>query len=566
MKTPMKAVLAATAALALTLTACGGGGSSSSSNQTPASNSSQLAAAGAQYNPQPRDNIKDGGTLTTSTAEITSQLNTFQADGTLYTLNFWRWYNPMLILFAPDGTPSPNPDYLTDMKKEEKGGKTVVTYTINPKATYNDGSPIDWKSFESTWKANNGKDAKYLASSTDGYSLIESVTKGVDDRQAVVTFSSVYAWPDGLFNVLLNPKAASPDVYNKGYINNPHAEWGAGPYTVDTFDSKNGTFSFKKNPKWWGDPGKLDTRTFKALESSADINAFKNGQLDAVAAGTKDRLAQVKTVKDVDIRQSATPSQSLLTFNAASASGALKDVNVRKAVMLGIDRAVIAKIEFNGLDYTEEAPGSFSLYPFQKGYTDSFVAAGYKFDAAAAGTLLDTAGWVKGADGLRAKAGKKLSLQYPVIGDDPTTIAEAKAVTSMLKAIGVTVVIDQHPSADFSKVFISGQFDIFGLGFSSSDPFGFAYFCQIWCKDSSLNKSGTGTAAIDTQIHALEKVGDPAEQITQGNALEAKIMGETWGIMPTTNGPTIIATKPGLANYGAGLFYVGKVQDIGWQK
>ncbi len=566
MRTPTKAVLAATAALALTLTACGGGGSSSSSNQTPASNSSQLAAAGAQYNPQPRDNVKDGGTLTTATAEITSQLNTFQADGTVYTLYFWRWYNPMLILFSPDGTASPNPDYLTDVKKEEKGGKTVVTYTINPKATYNDGSPIDWKSFETTWKANSGKDEKYLASSTDGYSLIQSVTKGVDDRQAVVTFNSVYAWPDGLFNVLLNPKVSTPDIYNKGYINNPHAEWGAGPYTVDKFDSKNGTFSFKKNPKWWGDPGKLDTRTFKALESSADINAFKNGQIDAVSAGTKDRLAQVKTVKDVDIRRSATPSQSLLTFNAASASGVLKDVNVRKAVMLGIDRSVIAKIEFNGLDYTEEPPGSISLYSFQKGYVDNFVAAGYKFDAAQAGTLLDKAGWVKGADGLRAKAGKKLSLQYPVIGDDPTTIAEAKAVTSMLKAIGVTVVIDQHPSADFSKVFISGQFDIFGLGFASSDPFGFAYFCQVWCKDSSLNKSATGTAAIDTQIHALEKVGDPTEQITQGNALEAKIMGETWGLMPTTNGPTIVATKPGLANYGAGLFYVGKVQDIGWQK
>lgn len=565
MKTPMKAVLAATAALALTLTACGGGGSSSS-NQTPASNSSDLAAAPAQYNPQPRDNIKDGGTLTTSVPEITAQLNNFHADSTLYSLQFWRWYNPVLMTFAPDGTPSPNPDYITDEKKEEKGGKTVVTYTINPKATYNDGAPIDWKSFESTWKANNGKNAAYLPSSTDGYSLIQSVTKGVDDRQAVVTFTTVYAWPDGLFNVLLNPKAAAPDVFNKGYINTPHAEWGAGPYTVDKLDTKNGTFSFKKNPKWWGDPGKLDTRTFKALESSADINAFKNGQLDAVGAGTKDRLAQVKTVKDVDVRRSAAASNNLLTFNAKSASGNLKDINVRKAVNLGIDRSVIAKIEFNGLDYTEDPPGSLLLFGFQKNYADNFTAAGYKFDPAEAGKLLDAAGWALGSDGVRAKDGKKLTLLYPVIGDDPTTIAEAKAVTSMLKAVGVTVTIDQHPSSDFSKVFTSGQFDIFGLGFSSSDPFGFAYFCQIYCSDSGLNKSGTGTAAMDKEAKALATVGDPTEQITQGNKLEAKFFSQTWGLMPTTNGPTIIATKKGLANYGAGLFFVGKVQDIGWQK
>jgi peptide/nickel transport system substrate-binding protein len=441
-----------------------------------------------------------------------------------------------------------------------------VTYTINPKAVYNDGSPIDYKSFVSTWEANNGKNAKFLASSTDGYSLIKSVTKGVDDRQAVVTFNGTYAWPEGLFNNLLNPKAATPDVYNKGYLNTPHAEWGAGPYTVDKYDPKNGTFSFKKNPKWWGDPGKLDTRTFKALEASASINAFKNGQLDAVSAATKDRLAQVKTMQDVDIRRSATPSQSLLTLNAGSESGNLKDINVRKAVMMGIDRATLAKIEFNGLDYTEEPPGSFMLYAFQKGYVDNFTAAGYKYDQTEANSLLDKAGWTKGSDGVREKGGKKLTLKYSIVGDDPTTIAEAKAINSMLKTVGATVTIDQHPSSDFSKVFLGGQFDLFGLGFASSDPFGFAYFCQIFCKDSSLNVSQTGKASFDKEIAQITKIGNPEQQIAEGNKLEQKIMSETWGIMPLFNGPTIVATKKGLANYGAGLFEVGRVQDIGWQK
>ena len=570
MKAPMKVAVGAVAAmsLSLSLTACGGSGkSSSSSSQMPTTNNTQMAQQAAQYNPQPRDNIKDGGTLTTAVPEITTQLNTFQADSTLYSLNFWRWYNPTLILFSPDGTPSPNPDYLTSEKKEEKAGKTVVTYTINPKAVYNDGSPIDYKSFVSTWQANNGSNAKFIPADTTSYAQVQSVTRGVDDRQAVVTYKTVYAWPDGLFNILLNPKAATPDVFNKGYINNPHAEWGAGPYTIDKLDTKNGSISFKKNPKWWGDPGKLDTRTFKALEDTASINAFKNGQLDAVSAASKDRLAQVKTMKDVDIRRSATPSQSLLTLNAKSASGNLKDIKVRKAVMEGIDRSVIAKIEFNGLGYTEDLPGSFNLYAFQKGYVDNLTKAGYKYDPATANALLDQAGWsTKGADGIRTKGGKKLSLNYTVVGDDPSTIAEAKALVSMLKQVGVNVVIDQRPSSDFSKVFTGGQFDLFALGFSSSDPFGYAYFCQIFCTDSGLNKSGTATAAQDTELKALAKVGNPDQQIAQGNTLEQKILSQTWGLIPLYNGPTIVATKKGLANYGAGLFYVGKVQDIGWQK
>ena len=276
------------------------------------------------------------------------------------------------MLFDPDGTAHPDPDYVTGYDKVVKGGKTVVTYTINPKATYNDGKPIDWRSFEATWKANRSDSEGFLPSATDGYSQIASVTQGDDAKQAVVTFKGIYAWVDGLFNNLLNPEAATPDVFNKGYLNNPHPEWGAGPYTLDTYDKKNGTISFKPNPKWWGDDkAKLDKRTYKALEDTASINAFKAGQLDATSVATKDRLAQVDGMNDIEIRRSATPSQNLLTLNGAHKI--LSDLDVRKAVFMGIDRKVIGKIDFQGLDYSETPPGSFSLYPFQTGYVDNLA-------------------------------------------------------------------------------------------------------------------------------------------------------------------------------------------------
>lgn len=556
-----KSAIAAIAALALSLAACGGGGTPS--EQAPTVGASQLATE-AQYNPQPRENIKDGGTLTTDLTEISPQFNTWQADGTRYTLDVWRWYNPVLALFTPDGTWSPNPDYLTDVKKEEKDGNTVVTYTINPEATYNDGTPIDWKSFEAVWKTSSGEDEKYLVSSTDGYSQIKSVTKGADDKQAVVTFNGVYAWVDGLFNQLLHPKAMDVELYNKGYVNEPHAELGAGPYTVDKWDQQNGTISFKRNDKWWGDPGKLDTRTFKALEDSAAINAFKNGQTDAAIVGTKDKLAQVEGMADIEIRRSATPSQSLVVFN--SKDPLLTDVNVRKALFMAIDRKVVADIAFQGLNYTEEPGGSFNLYGFQKGYQDNLAAAGYKFDKAGAEKLLDDAGWAKGSDGIREKDGKKLSINFPVLGDSPNVQARAKALNSMLKEVGVDLKLQQRPSADFSKVFTGKQFGAFAMGFASSDPYGFAYFCQVYCSNSSLNASGTGTKEIDAKIAEVAKIGDPEAQIEAGNKVEAEIMAETWGIMPLLNGPTIIATKKGLANFGADIFGVQRPQDIGWQK
>ncbi|MFV4912749.1 ABC transporter family substrate-binding protein [Microbacterium lacticum] len=556
----LSAVAGAVVAAALLLSGC--------SNPSSGSPTGSASAGGeikqADYNPQPRENLKEGGTLTTALAEISAQFNTFHADGTAYTLQVWRWYNPVLALFDADGTYHPNPDYLTDVKKDEVDGKTVVTYTINPKAEYNDGTPIDWKSFEATWKANNGEAADYAPSSTDGYVQIESVTQGENDRQAVVTFKGAYAWVDGLFNVLLNPEVKDANTFNTAYVEDPHAEWGAGPYTVDTYDKNNGTITFKRNDKWWGDKGLLDSRTFKALESSASINAFKNGEIDATSAGSQDRLAQVKDMNDISILRGATTSNTLMMLN--SADPALGDLATRTAIMRGIDRSVIAKIKFQGLDYTEDLPGSFSQFGFQPGYKDNFSAADLGFDKDAAIKGLEDAGWVAGSDGIREKDGKKLSFQFTTLGDDPTSAAQAKAINSMLKEIGVDAAITNRPSSDFSKVYTNREFGMFLMGFSSSDPFGFAYFCQVYCSDSQLNLSGTGTAAWDAKIADLAKIGDADEQIAQGNEMEAEIFKETAGIMPLYNGPTIVAVKKGLANFGASLFFVGQPQNIGWEK
>jgi peptide/nickel transport system substrate-binding protein len=88
----------------------------------------------------------------------------------------------------------------------------------------------------------------------------------------------------------------------------------------------------------------------------------------------------------------------------------------------------------------------------------------------------------------------------------------------------------------------------------------------VYCSNSSLNASGTGTKEIDAKVAEVAKIGDPEAQIEAGNKVETEIMAETWGIMPLLNGPTIIATKKGLANFGADIFGVQKPQDIGWQK
>lgn len=563
-----KSAIAAVTASALILSGCAGGDSGSSGSDSSADGASapgeelEVSLDGA-YNEQDRESLAKGGELTLAITEISEQQNPFQADGTLYTNHVWQYYNPQITLFNGKGEFEPNNDYLTEVTDEVVDGKTVVTYTIRDEAQYNDGTPIDWKSFEHTWKFNNGENEELNVSSTDGYELIESVEQGENEKQAVVTFKQEYAWWQGLFGFLLPTQVDSAEVYNEGYINELHPEWGAGPYKVDNVDFNTGTVSFVPNENWWGDEPLLDRVTFRQMESQASINAFKAGEVDATGVASKDRLASVEDMDGIEIRTAMRPSNILITLNSESPH--LGDIKVREAIMTGIDRAQLATIRFNGIGYEEELPGSFTLYQTQEGYEDIFGEL-VQFDVEKAKSLLDEAGWTEGSNGVREKDGETLTLNYVLLGDDPNSRASASATQKMMRDIGVDLQIQERPSSDFSKVITERSFDVFPMGFASSDPFGVAYFGQMYMSDSELNRSGTGTEELDAKILELQQIGDSDEQIARANELEKEALG-TYGIMPFANGPDMVAVAdPKLANYGAYSFATVGVEDIGYME
>ena len=539
----------------MSLTACGYNDDAEGSNR----GYDQIA----DYKPTSRDQIKDDGHLNLAIDELTTQENPFHGDGTAYTTTIWSYYNPQLAMYTPRGEFSPNHDYVTDIKEDTSSGKTVLTYTINPRAVYNDGTPIDWRAFENTWKANNGTDEDYIPSSTEGYKLIESVTPGENDKQAVVTFSQVYPWWKGLFSILLPPQVSDAKKFNNAYKSALHPEWGAGPYTVDHVNFKKGEVVFKRNDKWWGDKGKLDSITFRQMEPQASINALRAGEIDATSVGSRERLKTAEKMgKLVDIRTGAAPFTSLITLNAKS--DILSDINVRKAVMTGIDRSQLATIRFNGMGYSKKLPGSFQLFSRQKGYDDNFGAV-VKFNKDEAQQILDQDGWKPGSDGVRRKDGKKLQLKYVLLGDDSLSRATAQATQKMMSDIGVQLSIQERPSSEFSDVVTRRDFDMFPMGFSQSDPYGVAYFQQTYASDSQLNRSGTGTPEMDEKINELQKLPTEDEQIRRANELEKEAFAR-YGIMPVTNGSSITAANPDLVNFGPKFFGSVKLQDIGWKK
>ncbi|MEV7194574.1 ABC transporter family substrate-binding protein [Streptomyces sp. NPDC093510] len=548
------------AAISVTATACqsssGDGAAGSDGKGTPSS-----ASGAADYNPTAYDKLKDGGTYTTA-GTFDEQGNPFNVNGTLTASRVWAWYNANAITFSPTGEVRYNPDYFSDVKVSVKGGNQKVVLTINKKATFNDGTPIDWTAIKATWKANNGSDEDYAASTTDGYDQITGVARGKDDKQAVLTFKGVNAsWPS-LFSTFLHPKAAKVANFNKAYVKKAHPEWGAGPYTVGKWDTHSGNITFVRNPKWWGRKGKLDKRVYVNLESAAAVNAFKNGQLDYVSAVDAESLKQVKGLKGTEIRSGGSPFVYSLYFNTKSS--VLGDKAVRKAIQESIDRSQIAKIQFQGLDYKEPLPGSGLLYSFQKGYEDN-VAAVLKYGPDKAKKDLDAAGWKPGSDGIREKGGKKLEVGYTLLGDDPLGKATAGALTAMLKPVGVRLIVKKADDADFAGILSERKFDLFLSGNRSMDPFGARYLCEMYCSDRDSNLTGAGSPALDKEIRATSDIADPDKQAAAANKAERKAL-RNYARLPMFSGPSTYSVKRGLANVGATIFHNPLPETVGWEK
>ena len=552
--------------LALTLAACSSGQSESAEGQDGGEAVGGLnieVDPAGDYNPKERDELKDGGELTLPIGELTEQMNAFHANMTTDTSTIWSWYNPQLALYDGKGEYTPNPDYITNASAETKDGKTVVTYDIVDKATFNDGTPIDWKAFENTWKMNNGENEEISPNSTDGYELIESVKRGDSDKQVKVTFHNAYPWWMGLFNQVLHPKVNTAQLYNETYLNELHPEYGAGPFKVDSIDFNAGNVTFVPNEKWWGDAPKLSKVTYRQLESQATINAFKAGEIDAAGVASKNNLTVAAEMGDaIDIRASMRIANILFTLNSQAPH--LGDINVRHAIFNAIDRSQLAAIRYNGLGYTEDLPGSLTLYPTQDGYKDNLSEA-VTYDPESSKKLLEEAGYAMGDDGYYAKDGEKLTLRYVLVGDDEVSKSTAAAIQKMLKDVGVEVTVQERPSSDFSKIAEERDFDIFLSGIASSDPYGVAYFGQSWLSDSDLNKSGTGTKELDEQIRELQKIDNADDQIAKANELEVEAF-KTYGLMPWANGPAMTGVKKGLANFGPAGFAVIPKEDIGWEK
>jgi peptide/nickel transport system substrate-binding protein len=535
-------------AASLFLAACGGG--------TP---SPVLRAPGEglgrnDINPKPRDQVRDGGDLLWPIDELPQNLNNNQFDGGSGYVS--TVIGPVIaspIMATADGELAPNPDYLTSMRLTSTSPQ-VVTYTIHPQATWSDRTPITWRDFEAQWKALNGTNPAFLVASTVGYDVIGSVTRGADDKEAVVT----YARPLGEWNTLFSPlypasTNSDPAVFNTGWLNKIPVS--AGPFKLDSIDQVAKSATFSRDPRWWGTPAKLDRIIIKQYERTALADALANKEIDFYPIGSSvDLFRRAQSIPDVVVRQSPERLYSHVTFNGAPGS-ILSDLPVRQAIAKAINREAMAT-RLLGQITPQPVPLGNTMYPIgTKEYRDNSAALTY--DQAAANQMLDAAGWTRPSPGAtRTKNGRPLALR--LLGDtgNPVNDLINKTLLDQLGQVGATVSITTLDATQWQTALRGGDFDMVGFAWQiGTAPF-------VGSRGLYENPAGGNVRQnygriFSQQILDLFNEGtvelDDVKRAELGNQVDRLIWQEAHHL-PLYATPGAYAVRSTLANFGASGF------------
>jgi len=360
-----------------------------------------------------------------------------------------------------------------DLPQQSSDGLTY-TFKLRDGLKWSDGQPITSDDVKFTYALAYDPQYKDFASPRRGD--LEKYIASIDtpDPQTVVIKTTQVFAPflgsHGLYGILpkhvlgtMDAKALNTADFNSGpTVSN-------GPFKFVKWD-KGQQVTMERNDSYWAGAANLDQWIYKVLPDSVAVsNQLKTGEIDIgpVDPGQYDTL---KTVDSITMKEFPVPTFTFYAYNLdpTKLGGKLfAQKEVRQALLFALNRQQIVTAVFFGhgqVANSVEPPTSWA-------YKEKPQVL-YNFDKAKAESLLDGAGWVKGADGIRAKDGLKLKFQMDTNAGNKQRESMLTIMQQSWKDIGVdaTPNLIQFPQL-VTEIVDTRKFDVFLVGFNwSVDP------------------------------------------------------------------------------------------------
>ena len=316
-------------------------------------------------------------------------------------------------------------DLATDMQVSEDG--MIWTVTIRDDVKFTDGESLTASDVAFTYNT-----VKATSSVNDFTMLREAVA--VDDTTVEFHMEKPYSiWPYTMAIVGIVPEHA----YGPDYGLNPI---GSGRYIMKQWD-KGQQIIFEANPDYYGEEVQMKKVTVVFMDEDAAFAATKAGQVDLAytAASYSEQTIggyELLAFASVDNRGFNLPATEAIVNADGTVVGNdfTSDLQVRRAINIGINREQMIENVMYGY-----GTAAYSVCDGMPWYNE---AAEVEYDLEAALKILDEAGWIAGADGIREKDGVRaaFTLMYPA--SDSVRQMMAADTANQLKNLGIEVQIE----------------------------------------------------------------------------------------------------------------------------
>lgn len=312
-------------------------------------------------------------------------------------------------------------DLATDYSVSEDG--LTWTVSIRDDVKFTDGEPLTASDVAFTYNL------CVENSSVNDFTMLKEAV-AVDDTTVEFHMNTPFSiWPYTMAIVGIIPEHA----YDENYGQNPI---GSGRYIMKQWD-KGQQVIFEANPDYYGDEVKMKKVTVLFMDEDAALAAAMAGQVDVAhtAASYADQvidgygLLQVASVDNRGINLPVGPARErdgLTVGNEVTA-----DIAVRRAINIGIDREEMITNVLGGY-----GTPAYSVCDKMPWYNSE---AQVSYDPDGAKQLLEDAGWVPGADGIREKDGVRAAFTVMYNPGDSVRQALAEDLANQCAELGIEV-------------------------------------------------------------------------------------------------------------------------------